>query len=291
VLSKILVPLDGSELADRVLPLVRGLASRSGAEVMLVHVIADEVLAHQQVVPAANYLEAKRLALGDASKRTRYDILSGEPGARILSFAETYQPTLIALATHGRTGLSRLLQGSVTEHLLRRSRFPILAVNPFCEVEGEQPPHTQIPQKILVPLDGTVKSATIVPLVRDLALLFGATVTFLHVVEPLSMTPPESVVWANVPIDTMTQEAITLLDEPARALSAAGVKVEVLTRVGVAANEICDVARDVKADLVAMATHSPSGITRLLFGSCCEQVLHVTRVPLLAIKSAEALAS
>jgi nucleotide-binding universal stress UspA family protein len=289
VLEKILVPLDGSELADRVLPIVRGLASRS-SEVLLLHVMTDEVGATPELVRSgARYLEQKRLALTDSIERVRFDLMSGDPAEAILGFAETYEPSLIALATHGRTGLARIVHGSVTETLLHRSRFPILAVNPFC-LASSVAPRELVPRSVLIPLDGTQRSAAILPLVREIARGGEARVTLLHVVEPLAGVPVDLAfsLGGTGALDSpiRASEAAAFLEDHARDLEAAGIRVRTVARIGTPATSICEVAREVGADLVAMATHGRSGISRLFFGSCCEDVLHLARCPVLALKAA-----
>jgi nucleotide-binding universal stress UspA family protein len=287
MLEKVLVPLDGSELADRVLPVIRGLAAGSDVEVTLLHVIPDDPLRAAELVrSAARYLEQKRLALVDRIERVGFDIMTGDPADSIQTFATSYAPSLVALATHGRTGLSRLVHGSVTETLLRRAPFPILAVNPFC-LGGLAAPRVLPLRNILVPLDGTKRSAAILPVVRALAGP-GTTVTLLHVVEPVVAVPLDlalSSAGTGVLDRPPLVDASSFLEPHARELAASGIRVQTRAQLGMPASAICEVASEVGADVVAMATHGRTGLARLFFGSCCEDVLHLSGCPVLAIKA------
>ena len=135
MLDRILVPLDGSAMSDRVFALVRRILVRQDAEVILLRVLPEPGGRKgswdrmQEVDRARGHLRgiANRLAAQGAD--ARWDLRSGEPVAEILQFAFHFRPSLIAMGTHGRTGLARLIRGSVAEGVLRESPYPLLLAN------------------------------------------------------------------------------------------------------------------------------------------------------------------
>jgi nucleotide-binding universal stress UspA family protein len=140
--QRILVPLDGSELAESILPVVQRLAGGVGAETILLRVVeplsAGEAFAAAGVVlpdtllerqlEAKTYLEAVRHRLRDTGIVARPDVRTGAPAGEIAAAATAHGADLIAMATHGRGGLGRLLFGSVAEAVLRTAPVPVLMI-------------------------------------------------------------------------------------------------------------------------------------------------------------------
>jgi nucleotide-binding universal stress UspA family protein len=140
--ERVLVPLDGSEVAEAILPFVDKVAGPADAEVLLLRVVepltAGEVMAAAGV-PAPDTLflrelEAKRYLAGverrltDKGLRVRMGTRLGSPAPEILEAAATGGADLIAMSTHGRSGLGRLVFGSVAEAVLRASPVPVLLI-------------------------------------------------------------------------------------------------------------------------------------------------------------------
>jgi len=141
----VLVPLDGSELAEIVLPHVESLVrSTSGeAEVILLHVcepIWHEAMGQEASMAkeveearkkrAEEYLAATEKRLKEAGLKVRSELMVGCPGEEILDYAANHPVDLIAMASHGRSGISRWAYGSVTSKVLRGISTPILVVTP-----------------------------------------------------------------------------------------------------------------------------------------------------------------
>jgi nucleotide-binding universal stress UspA family protein len=126
--ERILVPVDGSETTDAILPFAEKVAGPLDAEVMLLHVIADAKgeFVFPPRVEAAEYLGSLAERLSSKGIRVRAGIRFGSVPAAILGAAEAWDADLIAMATEGRTGLPRLLSASVAEAVLRGSRVPVL---------------------------------------------------------------------------------------------------------------------------------------------------------------------
>jgi len=141
---RILIPLDGSPLAEKALEVAEPLALAGGLELLLLRVVpvapplvvegrmimtADEVAAMERR-DAEVYLAMVAAGLRARGLRVRRLLRVGDPARAILAAAEAERATLIAMATHGRGGLGRLLFGSVTARVMRASPIPVLTVRP-----------------------------------------------------------------------------------------------------------------------------------------------------------------
>lgn len=137
--DKILVTLDGSSLAEKVLPYVEQIAAKFDSEIILLHVVTipaisaspeaniieDEKIAEQH---AQEYLERIDYRLTQAGLKARPVIVKGKPAEGIVDYAELEKVDLIAMSTHGRSGLGRWVFGSVAERVLRGAGCPVLLI-------------------------------------------------------------------------------------------------------------------------------------------------------------------
>lgn len=135
-IHSILLPTDFSEYSDHALAVAGSLARDHGARLVLLHVVEGEIVAGESGIwlpPAQGTLEEARerletLPVPDPSLPVEHRVASGFPVDEILRLAEKEPFDLIVMGTHGRTGLSRLLMGSVAEQVLRRAQCPVLTV-------------------------------------------------------------------------------------------------------------------------------------------------------------------
>jgi nucleotide-binding universal stress UspA family protein len=148
--EKILVCLDGSGLAEQILPYAAEQARRFGSQVTLLHVVLEPVMVSTGAAGGPEHLEKpgvleqmkkeqqqtvtylKRIAahLHEQGVEVEPVLLQGSPGDAIVSYAVDNNIGLIALASHGRSGLGRAVFGSVAEYVLRNSGLPVLVVRP-----------------------------------------------------------------------------------------------------------------------------------------------------------------
>jgi nucleotide-binding universal stress UspA family protein len=145
--KKILVPLDGSETSEAVLPHVAALAQCTGAQVVLLRVVTqpmyetvfgDTVLNHTTPLPedtgarshAEGYLQRIAFDYFDNSDRVVFEVCAGPVAETIMDYAAGIDADLIAMSTHGRSGLARMVIGSVADEVVRRSHLPVLLVRP-----------------------------------------------------------------------------------------------------------------------------------------------------------------
>ena len=142
--KKILVPLDGSELAEKVLPHAAALAKGTGAELTLVtvvHLTLGAVAAKLETIPEAAaerraalraeatiYLEKVQRDLKDQGVVARVRALEGDVAHEIITYAEREGFDLVTMATHGRSGIDRFVMGSIAEKVVRSTIKPVLLI-------------------------------------------------------------------------------------------------------------------------------------------------------------------
>jgi nucleotide-binding universal stress UspA family protein len=134
--KKILVPLDGSEVAEGIVSEVEDLASGTGAEVIVLQVLPETgvlpTTAHQEFNKAKQYLDGIVQRLASQGIKASTAIRYGKPAEEIVDYAQTSDADLIAMCTHGRSGVSRWVFGSVAEKVLRGTSLSIL----LCRAPG-----------------------------------------------------------------------------------------------------------------------------------------------------------
>jgi nucleotide-binding universal stress UspA family protein len=283
--KKILIPLDGSPLSDAMITHVKKLLVLYDAEVVLLNVaLPENDTQHekkQRATTASNteivqHLSALAQELAEQGVRVQTQTRSGDPAQEILHFADQFEPSLIAMATHGRTGVSRWIRGSVAERVLRNSTYPLLLSNPLRSEKEPEFKELDI-KKIFVPLDGSEFSASILPMVQKLAQMYESDVVLFHAIPMIPLMDKQHVE-TNAKI---LNDARELLEPYRTEFGKAAICVRERIAFGVPASEILDALVEEQADLVAMATHGRSGLTRWMLGSTAEQVLRNLACPLL----------
>jgi nucleotide-binding universal stress UspA family protein len=278
----ILVPLDGTAQSQRVLPYAEAVALGTGGWLLLMEAAEgyafyeqDARLARRTAVAAAERyladLERSEHGRGVAAARI---VLEGPPAPAILAAAEESDAGLIVMATHARTGLDRLVAGSVAEEVLRRSSVPLLLVPPGAAA----PPPSEGRLRVLVPLDGSRLAEAALEAAAALAPPARLELLLLRVAappDPIFARPPAS----------RTVAGRMRAAERLRPLRAAGAVVTSEARPGRdPAAAIAAVARERSCHLIAMATHGRSGLGRLVFGSVAEQVVRHAPCPALLVR-------
>jgi nucleotide-binding universal stress UspA family protein len=205
----------------------------------------------------------------------QYRTTEGIAPEEILRLAEEIGADLIVMGTHGRTGLRRLLAGSVAVDVLRRARCPVLALR-----SHDRPRTAEEIRVILHPTDSSDGSGAALQVARSLARDRGARLVLLHVV-PLPTFPSD----VAEPVDPQAYRAVM---EAVRAhLDGPDLKypVETQLRQGDAANVILHLAQEVGSDLIVMGTQARTGLGRLLLGSVAESVLAKADCPVMVVKA------
>lgn len=296
--KKILVPLDGSETAETVLPFVQEIAKNTRGEILLVTAIAAggawdatlslQVLDKEEEV-ALEYLKDKAAPLGPKAT-TR--VVRGEAAEAILSAAEGEKADLIAIGTHGRSGITRWLFGSVATKILENSPVPVLFLRPKEGADKGAP--GPIVKKILVPIDGSPEAMSVLPTVEGFAKAVGASLVLFHAVAPIASYPgfeTAAVAGIGSVLDELQEQARQILARAAEEVKARGIEVTTAITVGMAVDGVIRAADDLEVDLIAVGTHGRGGLGRMVLGSTADGVVRRSAdVPCLVIRSSEAKA-
>ena len=286
MIERIVVPLDGSMTAEAILPQVRRVLYRNDSEIILVMAVdppmVDNVVIVDEETPAAarEYLLGQGERLAQQGVRVRHIVRVGSPVSVILDVVESEKATMIALATHGASGMKRLMFGSVAERVLRQSPVPVLLVRPFWSYDLAPAGATEVRpvRNLLVPVDGTKRTLESLPGIVEFARLFETRVLLLRILEG-----DESATVEGPDLVRAREE----LEEIAKALESKGVETIQLLERGNPVDRILTTIAERNIDLVAMATHGRSGLSRLREGSVTEQVLRNAKIPLLVTRVAE----
>jgi nucleotide-binding universal stress UspA family protein len=208
----------------------------------------------------------------------------------ILNAAQTSD--LVVMGTHGRSGLSRFMLGSVTEKVIGVAPCAVLAVtHPPLERElpwaggARRRAHARRPPRllnILIPLDGSTLSESVLRDTKALARSFGAVVTLLMVMSPSLMLDEDARIAGK---DNPREGTEQYLRAMQRDLETEGLMVEVVHRTGDAAMKILEYADERDTDLIALATHGRSGLRRWLLGSVANKLLRAADVPVLVSRA------
>lgn len=298
----LLVPLDGSEFSERSLPLARGLARASSGALHLVQVhppaVAGRMLSSSQFAyrgldmeayaarhreEAAQHLERVAKEMSGDGPTPHTTVLEGPISETLADHADAIDADLIVMTTHGRAGSNRMWLGSVADGLIRHTHTPILLVHPREKdrdtVEVEQIEH------ILVPLDGSDLAERVLEPAATLARTTGARLTLGHVVASQSALGAGLVPLLPDDIVRIREQADGYLEDTAERLRSDGLTVDTHVSEGeTAAPTIAAAAEEVKADLIALATHGYGGLKRAVLGSVADKVLRSSPLPLLVLR-------
>ena len=297
--TRILIPLDGSKTAENVLPYVRTLASGLKIRVELLGVIDIAELATHISTEKARFLNTmvedgvrhsleylRRVATTFPSENVQCSVEKGRAEDHIIAKAEADTAMLIAMATHGRSGLNRWLLGSVAEKVLRGTANALLLIRATNEAKTE----TQATLKsIVVPLDGSELAESVLPMVGGLAKKLDLEVVLLRVYNiPYNAYAGGGGYYAidfSELIGALKDEARGYLEKKVVELKKLGVKkVSLATKEGLSADQIIGMGRETPNGLIAMCSHGRSGVKRWALGSITETVVRHSSDPVLVIR-------
>ena len=300
-MTQILVPLDGSPLAEQVLPCAMTLSRGLGCELLLFGAVSippdtEEILAKAGVKADALLEELKTEAndhlaqlverLREEGLQARRIVHCGPAAESIVSYAEQMDVLQIVMTTHGYNGPNRWTHGSVAERVLQSAGVPVLLMRVQEEPCGSRQP--MCCQRILVPLDGSVRAEGVLPVVAPLARALGSEVVLFQVpiVYVSGWMTGEWFLPVQGVLATAEQDAQVYLGYVASRLQEQGVQASTATEIGAVAASIIGYAEDNEIDLIAMCTHGRTGLRRWTLGSVADRVLRAGRVPILLVRAA-----
>jgi nucleotide-binding universal stress UspA family protein len=298
--SKILIPLDGSKTAEKVLPYARYLAGKFKIPIELLAVIDIAEMATHMTAQKARFLDT----MIDEGVRTSETYLRGiasifndatvkctvEKGRAeevIIEKGEADTAMLIAMATHGRSGLNRFLLGSVAEKVLRGSVNPLLLVRAADEASSE----VELAfKKVIVPLDGSPLAESVLPMVAGVAKKLDIEVVLFRAYHiPYNAYAGDDGYYAVNYSDLIAgvrDEANEYLEKKSVEVKKLGVeKVSCAIKEGFAGDEIVAMGRKTPDGLIAMCSHGRSGVRRWMLGSVAETVVRHSGDPVLILRA------
>jgi nucleotide-binding universal stress UspA family protein len=313
-IKKILVPLDGSENAEKIMGWVAGIARPVRAEIVLTTVIAptkvelpettagrgqpfpgprDEVQhvpasGAKALVPAMQqadeYLAKVANRLRFSGVESTFKSLPGDPAEAIIQHARQTNVDMIAMATHRGSAIARGVLGSVTDRVIRGSDVPVLAVHPaslnaFTGATGQ-------PEVVVVPMDGSERSESAVGTALDIASACSSEVVFLRVVRnPYDgVTAMDAASYSpDYDISGQRHEAEEYLERFVSYAKERGLNARHMVLVGAPASKILDKAKVLSRPLIVMSTRGAGGAKRWMTGSVTDKVVRSSGLPVLVI--------
>lgn len=285
--KKLLVPLDGSELAERAVPYAQAIAKARGSEVILFTVSIAS--AEQLDRPMKAYLELKVKELQSQNIHASSAVAYGNVPDEIVSFADKNKIDLIIISTHGYSGIKRWVLGSVARKVLYGTGVQVLLV------KSKAPKVSQVElKKLLLPLDGSPFSESPIPFIEQLTKGTGAEVFLTLVCEP-PLVPsygdhPINPTWEKHRDSVWTEEkqqASEYLKQTEAGLQKRGMRVKsqvIPGELGRVAETILREAQKEKVDLIAMATHGRSAVSRWVYGGIANRIVEQSLQPVLLIR-------
>jgi nucleotide-binding universal stress UspA family protein len=286
--QKILVPLDGSHLAERALPYAQRLAAARQGGLIVVRVVPDPrssgIDTRRAYVRALYDAESDMAALKSrlvAPGGVEVAVLSGDPGPSLAREVEERGVDVIVMSTHGRSGVGRVVHGSVADHLVRHAAAPVLLVPAASAPDWP----TERPVRIGVPLDGSEVAARALGPALGLADALGGSLLLLTVVDPGPGTVVAATGMTGYAVGPGHEAASAYLANVASDLQHAGRTVATRTAIGTPAGTIVEVAVAEQVDVIVISTHGSGGLTRLFLGSVATGVIQRAPVPVLVVRA------
>ena len=291
----VLVPLDGSRLAEAVLPVTAAFARALGAKVTLLHVVepAAPATVHgdvhlTQAAEAETYLRG--VAGWMAAQGVHAEGLvdqGGDVAAVIASRAASLEADLIILCTHGRGEVRVLLFGRVAEQVLARGTIPVLLMAPTA-VRREE---TFTVRRLLVSLDGSEMAEAALPAAVVLARGFSAEILLIMVVPTVATITDDRAAAARLMptagaalLDAEAAQAATYLEGVKTRLAREGIAVSAVVKRGEPVRVLLDRLARPDTDLIVMATHGRSGVSAVWAGSVASRIVAQAARPVLLIR-------
>ncbi len=292
----ILVPLDGSQLAEAAVPAAASLAQRLNAPVTLLHIIEQdppqEIHKERHITQAdeaSAYLE--EIAKHGFPAKVKVDVhvhtaaVKDIPASIVEHAITEFQPDLIVMCTHGSGGMRDLLYGSIAQQVVAQGSTPLLLIKP-----GSETPTTFKLENILVPLDiGPVHDAGL-PITQELASVYRSKIHLLTVIPTFrtiagqtaatgSLLPATTSAMLDIDVETAEEDLLVHMNE----LKQAGLQVSAEVARGDPATEIVNISEKLPADMLVLTTHRKAGAAAFWARSVAPNVVRRAHTPILLI--------
>ncbi len=295
-INQILVPLDGSSLAESVLPAAARLGEKTGATISLFHVIErdapDRVHGYSHLrkpVEAEEYLRSvagKPIFAGVSVETHVHETGVRDVSQSISDHTEELAADMIVMCTHGSSGLRNLLVGSIAQQVISLSKTPVMLVNPSLAKSSANPNF----ENFLIPLDGNPDHEHVLDYALNFAVICAAA---MHIVVAIprfgTMSGDLTIVNRYLPgttsrmMDMLVPEAKAYLTSVQDRLKNSGLRTSTSVSRSMPAKAIVRTAKAFKSDLIILATHGKAGAKPFWEGSVTPQVLRKAKVPIVLV--------
>ncbi len=292
----ILVPLDGSKLAEAAVPAAASLAQTLSAPVTLLHIIeqdAPQEIHKERHITQADEASAylKEVARHGFPAGLKVDThvhtaaVKDVPGSIVEHAITEFQPDLIVMCTHGHGGMRDLLYGSIAQQVVAQGSTPLLLIKP-----GDEVPKTFKLENILVPLDiGPAHDASL-PMTEELATAYKSRVYLLTVIPTFrtiagetaatgNLLPATTAAMLDIDVETAEEDLLVHSSE----LKEAGMQVTAEVARGDPATEIVNISEKLQADMIVLTTHRKAGAAAFWARSVAPNVVRRAHIPILLI--------
>ena len=302
MISAVLIPLDGSSIAEQAIPYAQALVPDADAGVLLrvipeLDPLLTELMwtleaASEPAETAAARAELDRVKARLAGTRIRWttDVVQGDPAEEILNAITRHRISVVAMTTHGRGALGRVTFGSVADRVSRASPIPVLLVRAHPD---ESALSSVIIRRLVVPLDGSTRAEAALPVVVDRAKQLGIPVHLVRAINLAdALTPsvdrggmlvsPSPEVCEQM-TEAVEHDAREYLTSVAERLADEGISI---TWDVVEGSPFFTIAHATETgDLLVATSHGRSGVLRWLMGSVAEKLVREAPVPILLVPS------
>ena len=276
--EKIVVPLDGSKLAEVALPYAEELGVKMGSDIVLLTINESEDSKELQnyciyitKIKEATKGYAKKYIENESGEAIEVVIANqtGDPAKGIIDYTLTLNFPLIIMASHGRSGMSRWAVGSVADKVVRSSSLqPVMLIR--AKDSRSDIRDKRLLRKALVPLDGSFESEAVIPYISNIAFKIQMELILLQVLPKTNQVEAD----AESYLASIRGKIQDIVD----------VNVNYKVCAGPVAETIIDLADELTVDLVAMSTHGMNRNNPLSLGSVAQKVFLGGNTPLLLIK-------
>ncbi len=301
---RMLVPLDGSDLATVSLPFVRTLATRSTA-LTLLRVVPDptpltplvgsdderlDAMVWRAMDEATRYLNDAAAILTNETEHLRMLVKVGNPDEVIERVAAENAVDLIVMGTHGRGAFGRAMIGSIADRVARSSVVPVMLVHPHERDIPARSHKVGNVRRLIVPLDGSAFARQALPVAERIARLLEIPVHLVHAIDLegdwLLGDEDNDLEMLLAP---MREELAAWLHDEVQALHDAGLEATSQLELGRVAHVIADGMEP--GDVIVMTSHGASGLRRWLLGSVAEKLIRSGIAPVVLVPVAERVSS
>jgi nucleotide-binding universal stress UspA family protein len=288
--QKILVPLDGSELAELALPYAQELAGAFNSELILLYV--SEASEKEYLHMHQLYLEEIALPMKKTVERVSPVVISGKPAEAVVKYTRKNDIGLIVMASHGHSGIIPWAKGGIAGKVIRTTGVPLLLIKET--KRRHQAKEKRRISRILFCLDGSRAGEAAIVLIKELKSRLAAEVILLEVVPEgrhvRTIGGLDYILYPEPEIETFKAEAKEYLDKVYKRLQGDRGELKVEIRLGDVSREILNLARKEKASLIAISSHGHSGMTKWVFGSTAQKIMEDSSIPVLVVRAAPGVA-